>query len=250
VGYAAGDSWRRGDRQQPPQRDASGTPVDHDDDDAELVAYPLPTLDMRASQPPSPLPGGDLASMFPATAAALARQAQPSLNPAGFTGTLRSPQATRDDTQRTSYAAFGAMPTPRAGAAVQDAADAAAASESGQGPAWPPLMPSPDPALDVPTRKQMPRVLRPENLQALRDSATGLARSSIEAVREVEELVVRLTLLQQHLARRRTADATSQPQQVPGTVRADAQSGMDFVDGVEEEDGDELFELPLLHELG
>ncbi|KXZ51480.1 hypothetical protein GPECTOR_12g443 [Gonium pectorale] len=76
-----------------------------------------------------------------------------------------------------------------------------------EGPIVPP--PAADPAGPqqalVPAMPPLPPMLRPENLSALRTSAMGLARSSVEAVREVEGLVVRLTMLQQQLAEGRRA---------------------------------------------
>eukprot|EP00198_Chlamydomonas_reinhardtii_P008096 XP_001697433.1 predicted protein [Chlamydomonas reinhardtii] len=113
----------------------------------------------------------------------------------------------------------------------------------------------------------MPRLLRPENLQALRDSATGLARSSIEAVREVEGLVVRLTLLQQQLAEGRRssagnaalvpvnprtvaleAEALEQEAAPLGSVAESAGGVHDAVEGGEGGDAeeDEVFELPIV----
>ncbi|KAG2483877.1 hypothetical protein HYH03_017271 [Edaphochlamys debaryana] len=107
--------------------------------------------------------------------------------------------------------------------------------------------------------------LRPEALQALRDSASGLARSSIEAVREVEGLVVRLTMLREQLAQGRRSSSAGGAWPVGAGLAAvsraagaGAESGRLEAGGGGEEGGEgrwygevqeeeeELFELPLL----
>ncbi|PNW84815.1 hypothetical protein CHLRE_03g159550v5 [Chlamydomonas reinhardtii] len=194
---------------------------------------------------------------------------------------VRSSWAAEAGTLDASFVATGAMPTPLP---IRPATEAHPAGDAQP----PPLQLSEEP---VPVSRPpkgsvataaatagtataqamlgvaMPRLLRPENLQALRDSATGLARSSIEAVREVEGLVVRLTLLQQQLAEGRRssagnaalvpvnprtvaleAEALEQEAAPLGSVAESAGGVHDAVEGGEGGDAeeDEVFELPIV----
>ncbi|GIL96867.1 hypothetical protein Vretimale_2613 [Volvox reticuliferus] len=175
------------------------------DDANDLYAYPLPTY----SAPPTPQAGGDLAALFPATAAALARGDVLNSKEPGISSTLSRQQA-GDKKKGTFCTSHGAVACPCTSVMPIDESAVsypAGTNEGAQNSAWPPLIISPDPTVGV-HRPSAPRITAMESLQALRESASGLARSSVEAVREVEDLVARLTLLQQHLVRRRTTNDT------------------------------------------
>ncbi|GLI59191.1 hypothetical protein VaNZ11_001025, partial [Volvox africanus] len=186
---ASGVPWH-GLEQQGQKMPFEGAGQTEWDDADDLFVYPLPTLDTESGPPGAG--AADLAAMFPATAAALARRDALNL-------TEIRQQSARDESQGTSYASFGAMASPRSRDMPMDESAASYSPRLSDGAkdtnACPPLLPSPDPTVGV-HRLSGPRLSALESLQALRDSASGLAKSSVAAVREVEDLVSRLTLLQ------------------------------------------------------
>jgi hypothetical protein len=214
--------------------------VSRDEGGEVLHELPVVGLDGRATGGAA---GGEaahvnaLAGLFPATVAALARGAassaaaartasedaegvMPTPVPGGVRPSLRS--------ERASAAATQARGGVASLAAEGEAAPATAAERAWRG--WLGYD-----GAGLPSRPPRPVSLsgggvQPELLSSLRASAGDLARSSIEAVREVEGLVVRLEGLQAQL-RRRTREAGS---------------GVEVTAGGREEDEGEVHELLLV----